>query len=161
MTVFVVNNPKVDIAPALQYGELRYINRFFIHGDELESGFEPFPLDWTIPADFKSKMEAAADAFNPDEDYLLIAGDHLQLVAFTAILFTRFRSILVLRYDRKLEGYIPVRVHGGLVPGGGPVLKPNHIGETDHGEDLNQGRTGLVPALRVRILADPDNDDYE
>lgn len=161
MTVFVVNHVSDDISKAVAFGALRYINSKYVFGDELEKSVPPFSDDWALPPDHLSNMEQAAGEFNPDEDFLLIVGDHLQLLAFTAILFTRFNTAMVLRYDRKIQDYIPVRLNSGIAPGTRPVLSSNHIGDR-HAQNSHesfaaprppyeQGRGFLDPA-------DPNNE---
>lgn len=133
MTVWAVHEVKDDISPALQFGQVRYINHRYVNGDELERtvniaslpSVTDFPvdpmrilgqtkIDWTLPAAFDRNLRDAALNFNPVEDYLLIAGDHLQLLAFTAILSSRYPAFSVLRYDRRMGEYIPVLLRSGL-----------------------------------------------
>lgn len=100
MTVFVVhpiNDKGVNIQGATAYGPLKFINARYIYIDELSDG--------DIPVEFRNKMLKAVDGFEPDHDYLLIAGDHLQLIAMSALLYERWGNFMVLRYDRKAEGY--------------------------------------------------------
>lgn len=132
MTVFVAHDVRDDISPALKFGQLRYVNRFYIHGDELERSSDEKN---EIPRGYRKNMDRCVDDFNPGTDYLLIAGDHLQLLALTALLVTRFGYLDVLRYDRQLNDYIPVRLYSGLVPLRGSVLgSGTDIGETEHDE---------------------------
>lgn len=153
MTVFAVHETRDDITPARKFGGVVYINKFYIHGDELEVGRQiatssvtsfdsnnapelvTMANDWVIPTGYRLNMERAALSFDPTRDFLLISGDHLQLLAFTAILTARHGTFMVLRYDRQLNDYIPVRLHSGLVPPPGAVLSSGtDIGENDHGE---------------------------
>jgi hypothetical protein len=103
MTVWLVNSVKDDTSAALKWGEIRWISPRYIYGDELDE-------DGNIPPDFYVGMQSAANAFNPTDDYLLIAGDHLQLVTMAAMLGTRHPKFRVLRYDRQAQGYLPVWV---------------------------------------------------
>lgn len=144
-TVFVPMDVRDDISAALKFGQLRYVNRYYIHGDELEPCGE---YGNTIPELYRRNIELAVRNFRPDTDYLLIAGDHLQLLALAAMLAGLFGSFMVLRYDRQLRDYIPVRLYSGLAPPGAGVLRSTHIGETDHGEDRR------VPKSTARALAE-------
>lgn len=119
MTVWAVHEVKDDISPALLFGQIRYINHRYVNGDELEQtmvtskdGLEWG--NWTLPAAFDRNLRDAALSFNSHEDYLLIAGDHLQLLAFTAILSSWYPAFSVLRYDRRMNEYIPVLLRSGL-----------------------------------------------
>lgn len=107
MTVWVVHPVKDDLSAALQFGELKYINGGYVHGDELES----IPnFGEVIPANVLDKMSAAASEYKPTLDYLLIAGDHLQIAQFIALLIRRWEQCTVLRYDRQAKGYFPVEL---------------------------------------------------
>ncbi len=103
MTVYAVNMTHDDVSPAQQFGDVKFINLRYVYGDEI--------VDQLIPSEFGENLAAMALKFNPADDYLLIVGDHLQLVTFAAylarILTKPFR---VLRWDKKAEGYIPVWV---------------------------------------------------
>lgn len=107
VTVHVVTpvNPEIA-APAREYGDLYFINTRFVYGDEIE--------DQQLPFTFDRNMRQAASEFRPDADYLLIAGDWLQLVAYAALLATLHREFRVLRWDRKAEGYLTVKVKPDL-----------------------------------------------
>jgi len=102
--VFVVHpTPKNDLSPAENFGELHYINHRYIYGDEMsEAG--------TIPSTPNTNLVEAVRRFRPDIDYLLIAGDHLQVVIASAYLARAYQRFQVLRYDRQLAGYLPVWV---------------------------------------------------
>ena len=105
--VYVVNPIKFDLSPARAFGTVRFINERYVFPDELtdqaEAGNE-------LPLDVATRMQAAANSFHPQCDYVLIGGDHLQLVAFTAMLARAHPMFKVLRYDRQAEGYVPVCV---------------------------------------------------
>lgn len=101
MTAYVVNPPNDKLTDALRFGEIKYINHKYVFGDELTD-------DNSLPPSFLSHLRKCADEFNPDEDYLVIAGDHLQLVAFVAELSARYEDFRVLRWDRVQQAYIPV-----------------------------------------------------
>lgn len=94
-----------DLSAALIYGEIKYINHRYVFADELDGD--------DVPQSFVSKMEKSVDDFDPDHDFLLIAGDHLQLLYMSALLADRWGSYRVLRYDRKAGGYIAIRISVG------------------------------------------------
>ena len=149
MTVFIVHPVRDDLSPALKFGDFRFINQRYINADELDrappyytrsyTDFAPDLVDplaittveytWTIPHSFNRNMSDAALDFVPATDYLLIAGDHLQIVAMTGVLFSWFPSFSVLRYDRRINEYIPVRLYSGLREDTTRArVKPAHIG---------------------------------
>lgn len=99
MTVYAVHSLKeLDVTPAQVYGEISYINPRYIYADEV--------VDHEIPPAFMSRMERVVDRFDPEEDFLLIGGDHLQLIAMSALLSARWEGFSVLRYDREAKGYL-------------------------------------------------------
>lgn len=105
MTVWAVNLNKDDTSAALQYGDIRHINMRYVYGDEI--------VDEHVPKQVMTEIQFAAAEFDPAYDYVLIIGDHLQLVAFVAEIGRqkgRDVPIHVLRYDKKAQGYIPVWV---------------------------------------------------
>lgn len=104
MSVFAVHplNDK-DITPALVYGDLVYVNHRYVYGDELDDAGH-------IPPAFTDKMWRAAEKFDPDKDFLLIAGDHLQLVALSSYITYHCPYFRVLRFDRHAGGYISVLI---------------------------------------------------
>lgn len=106
MSVYVVHpitDRSLDISPAKVYGEFKFVSKRYIYIDELENEIE-------IPKDFTNRMLKAVDEFDLDHDYLLIAGDHLQLMAMSAHLANRWGDFRVLRYDREAKGYAPVLI---------------------------------------------------
>lgn len=146
MTVFAAHEVRDDISPAYKFGEIRYVNKFYIHGDELERQGG----DNLIPPGYRANIERAVADFEPETDYVLIAGDHLQLLAFTALLAGYNHWFRVLRYDRQLNDYIPVRLHSGLVPPRGSVLvSGTDIGETDHEDRRQKGDPRFTRELAV------------
>lgn len=150
MTVYAVHPVHDDISPARAFGDIAYINQHYVHGDELLRSEDDFNL---IPTSHNTNMRRMADSFSPGVDCLLIAGDHLQLLAVTALLAVRFGSFDVLRYDRKLGEYIPVRLHSGLVPSAVSMLgSGTHIGETEHGESRDENKI-LLQQLGRRLGA--------
>jgi hypothetical protein len=99
MTVFAVNMTHDDTTPALQYGDIRYINVRYVYGDEIENK--------RLPAVNMEALAQAADEFNPMKDFVLLVGDWLQLAQFLYMLGARHPGVCVLRWDKKAEGYIP------------------------------------------------------
>lgn len=107
MTVWVVHPVRDDLSAAQHYGALKYITDGYVYPDQLDGEY--------IPDVVMGKLNAAANlshGFKPKTDYLLIAGDHLQLVQFTAILSVLHArdGFNVLRYDRDAAGYLPVHI---------------------------------------------------
>lgn len=106
MTVFVVHplNNGVNIEDARRFGEIRYINDRYVYGDEITE-------DGKLPPMFMDALRLANIDFDSDIDYLLIAGDYLQLIAFTALLGSWCRrGFQVLRWVRDANAYMPVRI---------------------------------------------------
>lgn len=111
-TVFVVNTTRDDITDAARYGKVRYVNISYVFPDETSD-------DGRLPQDALDNMDRCADEFRPELDFLLIVGDHVQLIAFSAKLAIRYSYFNVLRYDRKEHAYYPVKIDGlapALVP---------------------------------------------
>lgn len=112
MTVFVLHPVKDDLTAALSFGELKYLHTSYIFPDQLEprgswgQGFRTFGL----PVSWYAKMEEHARAFEPEKDFLLMVGDHLQLLAFAALLAAWNEVFAVLRYDRDSGQYLPIDV---------------------------------------------------
>ena len=103
VVVHPIQNRDVDISSAESYGDLVMINSRYIFIDEVE--------DEQLPQPFVNNMLRAVDKFDPEEDYLLIAGDHLQLLVMSALLATRWGRFKVLRYDREAKGYAPIEIN--------------------------------------------------
>lgn len=101
--VFLTNPVKLDLTPAQQFGKIVVINRHFVYGDEINARYE-------LPAHVQHELEEASRRFEPMNDYLLLAGDHLQVAALAAMLGKRWGRFSVLRYDRIAKGYVQVRV---------------------------------------------------
>ena len=104
LCVHPISNKDVNISSAAAYGEVKTVNSRYIYIDEVE--------EEQIPTTFVSRMLKAVDEFDTESDYLLIAGDHLQLIALSAMLTERWGSFKVLRYDREAKGYAPVEIWG-------------------------------------------------
>lgn len=97
--VYAVHKVREDLSQAENFGELIYINRRYVFGDEIEQ---------TLPRTFLQRLAHAAAQFRPADDFLLIAGDHLQLMVMCSMLSGLHRQFRVLRYDRIAKGYFPV-----------------------------------------------------
>lgn len=103
MTVWAVHQLKdLDVSKAEAYGELEFINSRYVFSDEIKDG--------RIPEKFRNRMDRAVDNFDLDHDYMLIAGDHLQMVVFASLLTNRWGEFKVLRFDREAGGYFPVTI---------------------------------------------------
>lgn len=171
MTVWAVHTIKENIAPALRFGEIRYVNQYYIHGDELEQQMDrtklPSVHDFDpsrspeitqsvntvlcIPPGYRVNMERCYAEFNPGADYLLIAGDHLQLLALTALLVGKRGFLDVLRWDRQLRDYIPVRLSSGIVPPRQAVLSSGTDIGDKNAEETRRNASALAlesPARR-------------
>lgn len=94
-----------DLTGALRYGEVSYINNRYVYADELGD-------DGSLPDEPHRRLLAAAGHFDPARDYMLIAGDHLQMVALAAALGRRCEAFNALRYDREARGYVSVKIEG-------------------------------------------------
>lgn len=121
MTVWIVHplrakNGDMDMTSAENFGRLEYINRRYVYGDELKEFTDPRlrTVGNVIPIQFERNLRDAAFRFNPKSDYLLIGGDHLQLLSLVAMLSQRHKSFSVLRYDRNIDDYIPVRLYSDI-----------------------------------------------
>lgn len=105
MSVFVVHplgNKDINMTAALEYGEAVFVNTRYVYPDELEGE------DNDLPVSVYDKMLRAVDKFDPEADFLLIAGDHLQLLAMALLLGSRWGRFRALRFDRQAQGYVPV-----------------------------------------------------
>lgn len=102
--VYCVNRTNDDLSAANNFGRLEFINSRYVFADEIsDDTFE-------MPALYRDKLIAAVRRFAPERDYLLIAGDHLQLVTMAALLARAYKRFMVLRYDREAKAYFPVAV---------------------------------------------------
>lgn len=103
MTVFVVHPiTGNNIDDARRFGELQYVNDRFVYSDEIE--------DRRIPETVSYNLRRAAHDFTPCVDYMLIAGDHLQLAQFAGLLGRMYGVFDVLRWERQANAYLPVRI---------------------------------------------------
>jgi hypothetical protein len=110
MTIWCVHPVKDDLTPALAYGPIKYVNTRYIWPDDLESDCVDGSGPLVPPQTAVESYQKAALEFDPAADYLVIAGDHLQLVMFVGELACRHGRFKVLRYDRLAVGYLPVEV---------------------------------------------------
>lgn len=118
MTVYAVTQKgSDDLTDAMRFGDIKYVNHRYIYGDELQASGE-------LPAEFTRHMDRCADEFDPDEDFLAIVGDHLQLVAFSATLAARYRQFRVLRWDRIQKAYFPAQIVCETMPKSAPTNWP-------------------------------------
>ncbi len=110
MTVFVVHplNNGVNIEDAKRFGEIEFINQRYAYPDETTE-------DGQLPVMFRRALDDVALRFSFNTDYLLIAGDHLQLIALSARLGSLQDAYTigfqVLRWVRDANAYMPVRIH--------------------------------------------------
>lgn len=106
--IWVVHPVKDDLSSAEVWGTIRFITARYVYGDELRD-------DGAMPLGFRTELEQAARQFNPHHDFLLIVGDHLQLIHIAALLAQRYGNFNVLRWDRQAAGYLKARVGLPLV----------------------------------------------
>ncbi len=98
---------KDDVSAAGAFGDLKYVNLKYVYGDELEQATNG---EQYVPAAAWEPLCECADSFDRERDYVLICGDHLQLVTLCAIMGRRHPYFKVLRWDRQARGYIPVTI---------------------------------------------------
>jgi len=100
MTVWVLHPVDKDLSEATQWGSISYVGDDHVYADELD------PLA-RLPQAFLERLRGVARDWNRASDYFLLVGDQLQLVYLAAEL-SKGGSFWVLRYDRKVQGYVPV-----------------------------------------------------
>lgn len=97
--------PSVDISDAARYGRFHYASTSgYLFADEVDN--------LQVPEQLLKDLKAAAIDFHPVHDYLLIAGDHVQLALMSALLANRYPFFKLLRYDRRHRAYFPVEIPG-------------------------------------------------
>lgn len=103
--IYVVHplGKSIDLTQAQTYGGLFYVNNRYVYSDEIDDNGK-------IPFNVVENIRRAAHKFDPDRDYLLIAGDHLQLVTLASEISVRKGWYRVLRYDRVAQGYVPISI---------------------------------------------------
>lgn len=104
--VWVVSNVADDISSAAEFGQLTPINSRYIYPDELVG------VNNRLPDSFLFNLRKAVREFNPQTDYLLLAGDNVQTVMMVAMLAVQHSFFRVLRWDRKVQSYIPIAMEG-------------------------------------------------
>jgi len=94
----------INITDARRFGTICYVSPQgdYLFGDEVE--------DLAIPEFKRREMQFCVDEWNPDNDFLLLAGDHAQLIILGAMLAKRYSRFYMLRFDRNTRGYFPLRV---------------------------------------------------
>lgn len=104
MTVYAAHelSAKTDISSAAVYGDIRYVNHRYIYADEIKND--------RPPQGFNENIQRVAQSFMPRKDYLLIAGDHLQIVMLASALSEMHSGFYVLRYEREAKGYVPIMI---------------------------------------------------
>jgi hypothetical protein len=102
--VYVPHPVKNDISAAKLWGSLVFINKGYVYPDAIDD------ITDSIASEVFDNLAKAANSFTPS-DYLLIAGDHLQIVQFSALLGARFPSFWALRYLPHVSAYMSVRIH--------------------------------------------------
>lgn len=96
--------PDLNINDAKRFGELRCVapEGRYLFGDQVD--------DLAIPDFMRQELQACAEVFDPDNDFLLLAGDHAQLIILGAMLTARHGKFTMLRFDRLQRGYFPIKV---------------------------------------------------
>lgn len=104
MTVYAAHelSAKTDVSSAAMYGDIRYVNHRYIFADEIKAD--------RPPKGFEDNIHKTMEGFIPRKDYLLIAGDHLQIVMLVNALTEMHPGFYVLRYEREAKGYIPIMI---------------------------------------------------
>lgn len=101
--VWLVHPTQDNLTSISDLGEIRAVNNRYIFVDEIQN-------DQLLPSSFVFAMRQCVRQFRPDLDYLVLSGDHLQLVALAAELGRTYGSFRVLRWDRIARGYVVARV---------------------------------------------------
>lgn len=102
--VLAVHPVRDDVSAAQHWGPVVYANTEYVYGDELAD-------DGSLPTEVTWRLSVAAHKFDPATDRLLIAGDHVQIVALSAMLGRLYGKFRCLRYDRVAAGYLDVLVN--------------------------------------------------
>lgn len=100
MTVYIPHPIAALMAGVHQYGRIESINYRYVYPDDIK--------DQSMPYGFMQHIYRAVKDFDPQQDYLLLAGDVLQVAVLVAELLDVHGAIRVLRYDRVGDGYFPV-----------------------------------------------------
>ena len=107
-TVWVVHPVSLDLGSARNWGTLRYVNDDFTYPDEV--------TNMGLPAAVAERLVGAAREFSELFDYLLLVGDHLQLMQLGLLLAEQHKSYYVLRWDRIAQGYYQVKMNFSTYP---------------------------------------------
>lgn len=102
MTVLAAHKVDLDISAASEFGRIVYAADRYVYGDELGS-------DGELPVNVEQKLLCAAQRFKPEHDYLLLVGDHVQFTILSAMIARMHGTFRILRFDRHVKGYIPIR----------------------------------------------------
>lgn len=117
MTVWVIHPPArrdgaiADIQPAAKWGEIRLIHRLtqYVTEDDIVGD--------GLSDQHMQRLIAASQEFNPMTDYLVMAGDQLQMQQFGLLLAQRYpKGYWVLRWNIKDRDYYAVRMVPATVP---------------------------------------------
>lgn len=106
--VWVMHPVKQDLIKAERYGSLRYINSYFTCMDDLVRGM--------LMPSMLERMNCAANELDPDRDWVLLVGDHAQLMQFVFFLGEKRKQPRLLRWDRRAFAYYPVQLTVASVP---------------------------------------------
>lgn len=101
--VWVMHPAKIDISSAGRYGRFEYVTDHYVYADQIRP-------DGSLPPDAQAALAEAAADFDPATDYLLIAGDHLQLIAMAALLGRRYGTFKVLRFSNTSQSYFEAKI---------------------------------------------------
>lgn len=103
--VYVTQETNLDFTPALSFGEVEFITR-----DELSPMQNSIRNEVTI-----DQIRHAMSKFNPDEDYIVIAGSpYVAAVVFYVLgRYRRVRYIRMLRWSNRDRMYSPLIVDIG------------------------------------------------
>lgn len=108
-TVWIVHPLTLDLLPAQRWGQIRFINSGYLEASFLaEHG--------KLPKDPAERILGAATEFDKLTDYVLFAGDHVQLMQFCFFLAEQGKEFQMLRWDRESEGYYPVKMQFSVRP---------------------------------------------
>lgn len=98
--VFVLEQTEVDVSPAKEYGRIAHVFR----------PNERRPSIWT-PEFREELLETFVEmGYDPENDYVVIAGRMVPLVKMVATLVAEYRTIRVLFYVSSEERYIVQRI---------------------------------------------------
>ena len=109
-TVWCVHPVGINISAACRWGRIHYVNEQYVYEDELQS------TGGALPSQVIERLNCAANEFDPAHDYMLIAGDHLQIVQFVLLLAEKRKAPRVLRWDRQSDGYYSAQLSFASIP---------------------------------------------